>query len=99
MYLKPRGGKPDSKINPLDLSYSEFIAGYFSILDGLMQSGEHAQAQMLCRYLNFSSKKSIAFSTSAILQFDDEFRGMVARGEATYDDHSSLNELQAHHFD
>ena len=24
---------------------------------------------------------------------------MVARGEATYDDHSSLNEPQAHHFD
>ena len=99
VYLKPRGGKPDSKITPLDLSYSEFIAGYFSILDGLMQNGEHTQAQMLCRYLKFLSKKSIAFSTSAILQFDDEFRGMVARGEATYDDHSSLNELQAHHFD
>jgi len=65
----------------------------------LMQSGEHIQAQMLCRYLKFLSKKSIAFSTSAILQFDDEFRGMIARGEATYDDHPSLNELQAHHFD
>lgn len=64
-----------------------------------MQNGEHTQAQMLCRYLKFFSKKSIAFSTSAILQFDDEFRGMVARGEATCDDHSTLNELQAHHFD
>ena len=52
-----------------------------------MQSGEHIQAQMLCGYVKFLSKKSIAFSTSAILQFDDEFRGMVARGEATYDDH------------
>ena len=94
VYLKPRGGKPDSKINPLDLSYSEFIAGYFSILDGLVQSGEHTQAQMLCRYLKFFSKKSIAFSTSAILQFDDEF-GIVARGEATYDDHSSFNDLHS----
>ena len=64
-----------------------------------MQSGEHIQAQMLCGYVKFLSKKSIAFSTSAILQFDDEFRGMVARGEATYDDHLSLNELQAHHFE
>jgi len=53
---------------------------------------------MLCRYLKFLSKKPIAFSTSAILQFDDEFRGMLARGEATYDDQWSLNELQAHHF-
>ena len=35
----------------------------------------------------------------AILQFDEEFRGMVERGEATYDNHSSLNELQAHHID
>ena len=35
----------------------------------------------------------------AILQFDEEFRGMVARGEATYDNHSSLNDLQAHHID
>ena len=99
VYLKPRGGKPDSKINPLDLSYSQFIVGYFSILDGLMQSGEHTQAQMLCRYRKFLSKKSIAFSTSAILQLDDEFRGMVARREATYSDHSSLKELQAQHFD
>ena len=99
VYLKPRGGKPDSKINPPDLSYSEFIAGYFLILGGLMQSGEHTLAQILCRCLKFLSKKSIAFSTSAILQFDDKFCGMVAHGKATYDDHSSLNELQAHHFD
>lgn len=54
VYLKPRGGKPDSKINPLDFSFSEFIARYFSILDGLMQSGEHTQAQMLCRFVEWS---------------------------------------------
>ena len=77
IYIKPRSGKSDSKVNPLDLTYSEFTAGYFSILDGLLQ-GEHAQAQQLCRYLKFLSKKAIAFSTTAILQFDDEFRGMVA---------------------
>lgn len=35
----------------------------------------------------------------AILQFDEESRGMVAHGEATYDNHSSLNELQADHID
>ena len=99
IYIKPRSGKSDSKVNPLDLTYSEFTAGYFSILDGLLQGGEHAQAQQLCRYLKFLSKKAIAFSTTAILQFDDEFRGMVARGEAAYDDHTSLNDLQAHHFD
>ena len=99
IYLKPRTGKTDAKVNPLELSYSEFIAGYFSILDGLLQSGEHLQAQQLCRYLKFLSKKAIAFTTTAILQFDDEFRGMVARGEAAYDDHTSLNDLQAHHFD
>lgn len=63
-----------------------------------MQSREHTQAQMLCRYLKFLSKKPIAFSTSAILQFDDEYRCMVARGEATFDDHWSLNELRAHYF-
>ena len=68
--LKPRGGKSDSKINPLDLSYSEFIAGYFSILDALMQSGEHTQAQMLCRYLKLLSKNSIAFSTSASIRYN-----------------------------
>ena len=96
IYIKPRSGKSDSKVNPLDLTYSEFTAGYFSILDGLLQGGEHAQAQQLCRYLKFLSKKAIAFSTTAILQFDDEFRGMVARGEAAYDDHTSLNDLQAH---
>ena len=99
IYLKPRTGKTDAKVNPLELSYSEFIAGYFSILDGLLQNGEHVQAQHLCRYLKFLSKKAIAFSTTAILQFDDEFRGMVARGEAAYDDHTSLNDLEAHHFD
>ena len=99
IYLKPRTGKTDAKVNPLELSYSEFIAGYFSILDGLLQSGVHLQAQQLCRYLKFLSKKAIAFTTTAILQFDDEFRGMVARGEAAYDDHTSLNDLQAHHFD
>ena len=33
IYLKLRGGKSNAKVNPLDLSYSEFIAGYFSILD------------------------------------------------------------------
>ena len=95
IYLKPRSGKSDAKVKPLELSYSEFIA----VLDGLLQSGEHVQAQQLCRYLKFLSKKAIAFSTTAILQFDDEFRGMVARGEAAYDDHTSLNDLQAHHFD
>ena len=99
IYIKPRSGKSDSKVNPLDLTYSEFTAGYFSILDGLLQCGEHAQAQHLCRYLKFLSKKAIAFSTAAILQFDDEVRGMVGRGEAAYDDHTSLNHLQAHHFD
>ena len=35
-------------------------------------------------------KKSIAFSTLAILQFCDEFRAMVTRGQATYNDHLSL---------
>ena len=99
IYLKPRSGKSDAKVNSLELSYSEFKAGYFSILDGLLQSGEHVQAQQLCRYLKFLSKKALAFSTTAILQFDDEFRGMVARGEAAYDDHTSLNDPQAHHFD
>ena len=34
------------------------------------------------RNLKFLSKKSIAFSTSAIMQFYDEFRGMIGRGEA-----------------
>ena len=60
---------------------------------------EHTQAQELCRYLKFLSEKATVFSTSAILQFDDEFRGMVARSEANYDHHTSLNDLQAHHFD
>ena len=100
IYIKLRSGKSDSKVNPLDLTYSEFTAGYFSILDGLLQGGEHAQAQQLCHYLKFLSKKAIAFSTTANLQFDDdEFRGMVAHGEAAYDDHTSLNDLQAYHFD
>ena len=66
VYLKPHDSKPDSKINPLDLSYSEFIAGYFSILGGLMQSGEHSQAQMLCRYLKFLSKSLLHFGYPAI---------------------------------
>ena len=99
IYLKPRSAKSDVKITPLELSYSEFISGYFSILDGLLQCGEHTQAHQLCRYLKFLSKKAIAFSTSAILQFDDEFRGIVARGETSYDDHPSLSDLQAHRFD
>ena len=64
------------------MTYSEFTAS-FSILDGLLHGGEHAQAQQLCRYLKFLSKKAIAFSTTAILQFDDEFRGMVARGDSS----------------
>ena len=54
---------------------------------------------ILCRYLKFLSKKRISFIILAILQFDEEFRGMVVRGEATDDNHSSLNELQAHHID
>ena len=86
-------------VSPLDLGYSEFIAGYFSILGGSSQSVDHVQAQQLWRYLKFLSKKAIAFSSPAILQFDDEFRGMVPRGEAAYDDHTYLNELQAHHFE
>ena len=27
IYIKPRSGKSDSKVNPLDLTYSEFTAG------------------------------------------------------------------------
>ena len=45
IYLKPKGGISDAKVNPLELSYSEFIADYFSILDGLLQSNDHVQAQ------------------------------------------------------
>lgn len=36
---------------------------YFSIFDGLLQSGEHVQAQQLCLYMKFLSKKEIVFST------------------------------------
>jgi len=50
-----------------------------------IRNGEHVQAQQLCHYLKFLSKKAIAFSTTALLQFDDEFRGMVTRGEAAYE--------------
>jgi len=81
------------------LSNSKLIAAYFSTLDGLLQSGDQVQAQQLCCHLKFLSKKATAFSTPAILQFRDEFCGMDVRGEVTYDNQTSLNDLQAHRFD
>ena len=59
IYLKPRSSKSDAKVNPLELSYSEFIARYFSILDGLLQSGEQDQAQQLCQ-LSYPKKQSLS---------------------------------------
>ena len=56
-----------------------------------MESGEHVQAQQLCLY-----KKAIASSTQANMQFDNEFRGIIARREEAYNNHTSLNDLQAH---
>ena len=43
IYIKRRSGKSDSKVNPLDLTCSEFTTGYFSIVDGLLHGGEHAR--------------------------------------------------------
>jgi len=54
------------------LSSSEFIAVYFSILDGLLQSGDQVQAQQLYSDSKILSKNVIAFSTPPILQFSDQ---------------------------
>lgn len=47
---------------------------------------------------NVLSRKAITPSTPAILQIHDKFHGMDMRGEATCDDQSFLNDLQAHRF-
>jgi len=66
---------------PLDLSYSEFIAGYFSILDGLLQSGDQVQARQLHRYLKFLYPTYFAI------------REQVGQGEVAYNNHSCLDDL------
>jgi len=83
----------------LDLSYSAFIAGYFSTLNGLLQSVDQVQAQQLCLYLKFSLKKGHhSLYPSYFANSHDKFHGMDMRGEATCDDQSFLNDLQAHPF-
>lgn len=97
VYVKPKGASKE-KIGPFDITYSEFISGNLAILEKLINDQQPYAIRFL-QYLKFLSKKSINFKTQAILEFDDEFRTMLSKGEASLDDPSVLWELQATHFD
>ena len=87
------------KVDPLDLTFSEFMAESQRLLSHLVRSQSHSEvASEYSEYLEYLVSRSVDYSSKAVLAFDNEFRNRVLFEKATLNNTEIRHSIADRHF-